>query len=422
MKKKLKKLSFLTSVSLLISIVLLPSCEKESPEDFLGSISVQLVLKDGLGEISLNNVNLSLINTQDNVEKKLLSDPAGKAVFTGLPAGTYNLNVNEPREDGEYTLIGTANSIVVNMKQETSIEVVLDALISNTGLVIKEVYTAGANDKYVSLFKDQFIEIFNNSSEVIYADSLYVGHVYPDKWNRTMPQPYGQMLDIENYSFLEWIYMIPGSGKQYPIQPSKSIVIAMNAINFKEGNPQADKAVDNSGSDFETYAIPWLEQQGRSGNAYFDFDNPDVPNVVPVYLLHPLDYFFMDQYSCAMVIFRKKVDFQESDLYTFKFVNKSGKDTEAILMKLPVESIIDGVDILLNSTIGTMKKLPTKIDASFTYLKPDGNHIYSGLSLRRKIDANATAKFGRVILQDLNSSFADFEVIDYPDAKGYNNL
>jgi len=422
MKKKLKKLSFLTSVSLLISIVLLPSCEKESPEDFLGSISVQLVLKDGLGEISLNNVNLSLINTQDNVEKKLLSDPAGKAVFTGLPAGTYNLNVSEPREDGEYTLTGTANSIVVNMKQETSVVLELDAKISNADLVIKEIYYAGANDKYVSMFKDQFVEIFNNSSETIYADSLYVGHLYPDKWNRTLPNPPSEMLDIENYAFLEWIYRIPGNGKQYPIEPSKSIIIAMNAINFKEGNPQADQAVDNSGSDFETYAIPWLEAQGRSGNAYFDFDNPDVPNVIPLFLVPPMDYFMIDTYSPALVIFRKDEDFNESDLYTFSFVNKNGNDEEHILMKLPIESVIDGVEIMQNSTLGSMKKLPASVDESFTYLKADGGSVYSGLSLRRKIDESATNKFGRVVLQDLNNSFNDFEVIEHPDPRGYNNL
>lgn len=421
MKKLLTNLTLVTIVTSLVALFSLTSCEKENPEDFLGSINVQLVLKAGLKDIPLSNVNLSLINTQDNVEKKVLTDANGQAVIGSLPAGTYNLNISEPRENGEYTLSGTSNSIVVNMKQETSVQVTVDAVISNAGLVIKEVYFMGANDKYVSLYKDAFIEIFNNSSEVIYADSLYVGQLYPDKWDRTMPKPFAQMLDIENFAFLEWIYMLPGTGKQYPIAPSKSIVIALNAINFKEGNPMAENAMDNTGADFETYCIPWLEAKGKKGNPTFDMNNPDVPNVIPIFL-ERLNYFGIDIYSPSLIIFRKKDAFTEADIFNFDYVNNKGKDEHDVLMKLPITKVIDGVEIMANSTLGAMKSLPTKVDASFTYLKADGGAAYTGMSLRRKIDKAATAKFGRVVLQDLNSSFADFEAILKPDPKGYNNL
>jgi hypothetical protein len=75
-----------------------------------------------------------------------------------------------------------------------------------------------------------------------------------------------------------------------------------------------------------------------------------------------------------------------------------------------------------NSTLGDWKRLPDAIDASFTYLKADGNAFYSGLSTRRKVDAEASAKFGRVVLQDTNNSSSDFETITTPDPRGYDNL
>jgi len=395
-------------------------CEKDDPEDFLGSISVQLVLKDGLSGISLENVNLSLINTQDNLEKKMLTDASGKAQFLSLPAGTYNLNISEPREDGEYMLTGTFNSIVVSIQQDTPIVVSIDAVISNAGLVIKEVYYPGANDKYVSMFKDQFIEFFNNSSEVIYADGLYVANIYPDRFGRTLPQPLNQMLDITQTVYAMWVYQIPGTGKEYPVEPSKSLMIALNAMNLKEGNPQPDKALDNTIADLETYAVPWFEAQGLRGNPYYDFDNPDVPNVIPVYCLPPLDFFIIEQRGPGMVIAKVEKGLSEADLHKFSFIDKKGKDIEVNLMKIPVKDVIDGVEFLENSTLGDWKVLPVSIDASFNYLKADGGAAYSGLSARRKIDKSATAKFGRTILLDTDNSFIDFEIIDFPDPKGYN--
>lgn len=417
MKKTMTKLAGLTALLGIAFLFVLTSCEKDKPEDLLGSISIQLKLKEGLGDLSLANISLSLINTQDNVEKKMLTSQTGLATFTALPAGSYNLNVSEPREDGEYTLTGTATNIVVRMKEETTVELILDATISNAGLVIKELYFVGAGDGYVSLFKDQFVEIFNNSSEVIYADGLYVGHFFSVE-SLSLPPSETPGLDIENSVYMDWVYKIPGDGTQHPIEPSKSVMIALNAINFKEGNPMADKAVDNTVADFEFYGVDWLEEQGLTGHVW-DFDNPDVPNVTPVYL-GTAGLALMDLTSPVVMIFRKENDFNQSDIYNFHYTNKSGSETEIDLVKFPVEDIIDGVEVLGNSSLGKFKKLSKKVDAAFTYINPDGGVYYNSQSLRRKIDDAATAKFGRTILQDLNNSFLDFEVLDLPTPKSYN--
>lgn len=421
MKRFLNRLTATFIVMVVMSAFIFTGCEKDDPEDFLGSISVQLQLKEGLSDISLENVNLSLINTQDNSEKKMLSDVNGKAQFLALPAGTYNLNISEPREDGEYMLTGTLNNIVVSIKEETSVTVTIDAVISNVGLVIKEIYYPGAADSYVSLFKDQFIEIYNNASEVIYADGLYIASMFPDQNSNTLVKPISEYFDITKNVYAEWVYQIPGTGKSYPIEPSKSLIIALNAMNFKEGNPNADKAVNNTGADLEIYAVSWLESQGRVGNPHFDFDNPDVPNVDLIYIRQSMNNFAMELTGPGMVIANVEKGLSAEDLHKFDFVDKAGMETEVNLMKIPVGTIIDGVDILENSTLSDWKRLPESVDASFNYLKADGFAVYSGLSLRRKIDQAATTRFGRTILMDVNNSFIDFEVISSPDPRGYNN-
>lgn len=422
MKKSI--LEKLLSLKALVILLLLIStgCEKdENPEDFLGSITVQVQLKDGLGDISVENLNISLVNIQDNIERKSLTNVQGIANYESLPAGIYNINISESREDGLYYLTGSLNNIVVEMKQNTIANVTVDAFNPEANFVIKEVYHPGAADAYVSMFKDQFIEIFNNSSETIYADSLYIACLFPES-PQTSEAPLAASHDITKFVYAEMIERVPGTGKQYPIAPGKSFVVALNAINFKEGNPNADKAIDNSNADFERYAVDWLEAQGRNANPYFDFDNPDVPNMTNIFMSDKHTIFIMEINGPSIVIFRSDKEFDSSDVYDYNYTTAYGSPAEVNLVKIPVENIIDGIDIMENSTLGDWKRLPTSIDASFTYLKADGGSFYSGQSIRRKIDDVATAKFGRVVLQDTNNSNADFETLDTPDPRGYNNL
>jgi hypothetical protein len=124
----------------------------------------------------------------------------------------------------------------------------------------------------------------------------------------------------------------------------------------------------------------------------------------------------------GIVIFRRNTPFDASDVYNYQYTNQSGNPAEINLVKIAVENVIDGIEIMENSTLGDWKRMPASIDGSFTYLKADGGAFYSGMSLRRKINETATSRFGRVVLQDTNNSSSDFESINTPDPKGYDNM
>lgn len=418
-------LAFLISGLFLMGLAF-TACEKdEEEEDFLGSVTVQLELADGLGEIPLANVNVSLISIADNVERKALADASGLAEFTDIPAGNYNLNVMEPREEGEYTLTGTKSNVVVQMQENTHVVLTLDAINPDAGLVIKEVYFVGAADNFSTLFKDQFVEIFNNSSETIYADGLYLAVALPQTpTNNAVNMT--EHVDLDEYVYAEMVDQIPGNGTDWPIEPGGSLVIALNAINFKEDNPFAEFAVDNSHADLERYTVQWMEDRGRNGNPWFDFDNPDVPNMTNIFysqqgnVNHTL--YLMNVPGPSKFIFWKEDGFTEADVFLYEFQNAAGADRAHELLRVPTELIVDGIDVMENAEDGAWKSLPESIDASFTYLKADGNAYYSSMSLRRKIDTEASARFGRVVLQNTKNSFNDFEAIDYPDARGYDDI
>ncbi len=413
MKKLFRIIFTMTIVSLILS-----ACNDED-DNYLGTLNVNVVLKKGLSDMSIVDLPVVATNTIDNTEFTANTDSNGIAVFTDLAAGTYNVMISFKNEKKDYVLNGTKNNIIVNAGKETNVSIELDAANPKGGFVIKELYYNGADDNYVSMFKDQFVEIFNNSNKVLYADGLYFANLHGETGGYSQENPITNYLPIDKYVYADWIEQIPGSGKDYPIQPGKSFVIAHNAMNFKDGNATPDKAVDNSNADFERYSVKWLEGKGESGNSYFDLDNPDVPNTTNIFIIKGLDHMLMETLGTGAIIFRKKDSFSDKDVVTYN-KNDDAK-TEVKVMRIAVKDIIDGVECLENTGAVNFKRLPNGIDAGFQALSDDGQLFYSGKSVRRKINNAASKRFGHVVIMDSNNSSVDFEVIDAPDQRGYDN-
>ena len=399
----------------LLASLMLFSCDDDDVLPNLGTLEVQLTLASGLSEIPLTDIPVKIMNTTDNAELTVNTDASAKVVFENLAAGTYNIVISQSADD--YTLSGTANNITIISQETTTETVEINAVNPDGGLVIKEVYSVGAADGFVSLFKDQFIEIFNNSAETLYADGLYICNLHGETGNAGDDTPISSVLSTDEFIYADAIDQIPGNGEDYPVEPGKSIVIALNAVNFKEGNPQSDKALDNTDVTLERYSVAWLEQQGRTGNPFLDLDNPGVPNMTNVYIHEATNFYSFFAYGTGAALVSSDISFTESDIVDY---TKPGSTNTFRLMRIPVDKVLDGVDILENSQAADYKRFPSVIDAGFHYLKADGNAFYSGMSSRRIKDETASARFGRVILQDTNNSSVDFEAIDFPDKYGYN--
>ena len=63
------------------------------------------------------------------------------------------------------------------------------------------------------------------------------------------------------------MYAIPGNGKDYPVQPGKSLLICDKAIDHREAN---SNSFDLSNADFE-----WYDDSDKNP----DIDNPQVTNL-----------------------------------------------------------------------------------------------------------------------------------------------
>lgn len=385
----------------------------------LASLIVQLETSSDFTGLDLAGVNVTITNTVDNSTSSMVADASGVAAFVDVAPGTYNLacSIDLTAEEAQsvsgyyeaITLNGVENNVGLYAGMESSSTLTLDGKPSSS-LIIKEFYYNGANDPFWGvLFKDQFVEIYNNSSEVVYADGLYIASLAPTT-NGSNDNDVALGLSLEESVYADKVSQVPGNGTDNPIQPGESIVIAYNAVDWTNGGANSAFTIDLSTSDFEIYGVSWLESLGRTGNAFFDVDNVDVPNMNCIYLnIENYGSFNFNPGGASVAIFRSESEPSEVILDP-----NSSESNPIHYVKINTADIIDGADFLFDGEAAAFKRLPTSVDAGFNYV--DGN-TYTSISLRRKI-AKETAD-GRKILMDTNNSSNDFEQISLATPHGF---
>lgn len=441
MKISVKSILQTVSFTITAAAVLLAaaSCKKNNGEEsYLGSMTVTLLVPEGFDDMTFGDLNVTVLNTGDGVQKTLPGGEDGVVPFEDLTAGTYNISVDG--KWGEIAMSGVKNGVLVESQKKAETEVQLVVAGSASGLLIKELFYSGTSSLYdgylVTMYKDFFFELFNNSGETIYLDGLYLANIwgpatYIPTSDLTLPMLEDTSLD-QDYVYADAVIRIPGNGTDYPLEPGKSFLIATNAINFREEvrraaeewgetvtEDQLAHIVDLSTADLETYAVTWMQGKGYNGNDYFDIDNPDVTNADNIYM-NPLgmEFFMPETTGTAMVIFRSDRELTDNDIYTYSYFYPSdGNPSEISLMKVPVESVLDGVENLNNREAARWKRLPQVIDLGFGYI-PNDDGTLTNFSQRRKVDAAATEAAGRLVLQDTNNSTNDFDPVNPPEPKG----
>ena len=134
------------------------------------------------------------------------------------------------------------------------------------GLVLSEIYAAGSfNAKKTGGIRDNYIRIYNNSDATLYADGLAIceSDFVNSKTNNNTILTEANFR--ENNFTAGTVWVIPGNGKEVPVEPGKYITIADRAINWGE---ETEGGLNLTGADFEWYDDHKL-----------DTDNPDVPNL-----------------------------------------------------------------------------------------------------------------------------------------------
>jgi hypothetical protein len=422
-----------------IMAMLMASCKKDhEPAVHPIAITVQAAYSPdqaALG-LSLKSIPVTISNNTNGQSYNAATDESGLASFASVVPGNYIVQATITFTAEQYqsvTGVPAAASVTfnasvnANIQSDQAIQLVLTP--GRIGdLVFKQLYYAGSNTSTGASFRDEFAEIYNNSNDTIYLDSLYFGNTWSNNktvasgavtfdWSQSIGMPAGIGDPSKDYIYARYLFMIPGSGNDHPLPPGQSIVIAQTALNHTQpytdnaGNPQGITnpalTVDLSQADFETYLVDYKREKSANPATFtpyrWDLDNPSVPNVAVISVVSGNDWVFDAPGREDFFMFKTGENVSAWPSYPDPTVTAVTSTTN-VYKQIPVKYVLDAVEIITPVAANRIpKRLPVSLDGAGTFVT---GGQYSSQSLIRK---TAKTLDGRVILQDTNNSANDFD-------------
>lgn len=390
----------------LTALIAVASCQKEAKTVSV-SVNIDETKLTEAGIPSPDSYTVTLTNFATGVSLETTSEN-GVASASGLVPGLYNVTATAVQTDKgfSYTITGAMNDVnFLNDGEEVTLSV--DA-VKEAALVFKEIYYTGcrfATDDTggsSNYFRDQFYEIYNNSTQTVYADGLCIAVTLYANYDFTIFLDW-PIENPENYVFCDTVWQIPGDGTQYPIAPGESIIIAQWGTNHKADNlTKGASPVDLSGAEFEA-----VEKESTTWNGIVLTDNAAV-NMKQVI---DADGYQTPQWLTpvsggAYVIFKPSAPLKNED-----FIVATNADWGNVAREIPISDVIDAVQAVSDETRLSTLGLPAVLDAGTIWCEG----TYSSQSIARKV--KETREDGTVVYQDTNNTTNDFEVKTTPTVR-----
>ena len=366
---------------------------------------VKLTVPMGLQDVTVDDATVTMTNNENGKEYTssqfvLVNDEYVDTVT--VPQGIYTVNV---RGKVSYMLHGTKVSNNVKSTQE-NVPVNYSATIESKsamalvtynakeGFVISEIFFTGTLTPEGKQYSDdQYIKIANNSDSTLYLDGLAI---VESEFLTTDKQDYTPDLMNEAMS-IDAIYLFPGSGKDYPLEAGKEILVAVNAKDHREFNANS---FDLSKADFEFY-------DDAENPDFQDEQNPNVPDLMNWYDYSYSYFGFHNRGFKAYALAKPECDmetFVKDYLYTATYVFTFGEysfDMDTECYKLPNSWIVDAVNLSVEDSY-QWNVTASSLDAGWAHCgSVDHDQNRYGKSVIRKKDG------GKWI--DTNNSTNDFE-------------
>lgn len=221
------------------------SCDKtQTAKNF--NLTVNITLPEGVEEVN----DIVAEATKGNNTTALTVTKADKAISAtvSLPQGDYKIAVNGKISSAK-SAVGAAE---VSLYADQEVTVAL-AVVSASPIIIKAVQYTPGKQAYIQPLSDTWIELVNNSDEVQYLDQIILiggmgRQTKPNAWQANgFENLYGGVTQSPVYAF-------PGTGKDYPLQPGESVVVANAPINHTAQGEGFENCADLSKADWEFYA------------------------------------------------------------------------------------------------------------------------------------------------------------------------
>lgn len=370
----------------------------------IAPISVDVDLDFSIDNLAeLKDLKLKFDNYDEDLHYEK-SIEGNQIEMSGILPGIYTINVSGTALDNEGNEYFVNGSMVNKAIFEEGTTLKLDVKgLKISPLVFKEIYYACSrtplNKPYIY---EQFYEVYNNSSKVLYLDGIHFANLYPDKSSTSLPLWPEE--DGNDYIYALRVWKFPGNGQEYPLQPGESCVIAQFAINHQLDMYNPSCPVNHSSADFEFY-----------------MDNVNYPNQAAPDMEHvfydgkaekgKLKQYLTTVFGGAYVAFQVPEGEEWDPVNDPNMQTRDLSTTKATLYaKIPMSYVLDAVEAIDNESKMNSKRLPGVLDAGITWV----GATYNGLGISRKLSLDENGlplqrENGAYIYQDTNNSTDDFE-------------
>ncbi len=399
------KYSVITSLIIFTSLLLFSSCNKEDIKIArYYSVNISLLLPEEEAEYKekVEQTTIEIVNQQTSHKYVLTGEYYQDIWQTELPSGEYNisaiLKLEEDNDSEESILSFNGKVSSVGIYSDNKVSLALKS-VKPSPIIFKEIYYSMSKtttgDQYTN---DQFYEIYNNSSKTQYLDNCILARtqgsgsaVIPCRW----VDANGEILmEYPTDSYIA-AFEGDGSGKKYPLEPGKSVVVAYQAKNHRtQINPNS---VDLSNANYEVNISDYVTSYAN---------NPAVSDMSIITKSGDMTItFWMLPYSGTSAILAKfpdNINLKEyaADMANYKTIPFQTVNTTLYLM-VPQDYVMDGVNIVGVDPAKRQVQLRAEVDAGMV----TNSAVYNGKSIKRKVKSVVN---GRVVYQDTNNSSNDF--------------
>ncbi|CUQ85955.1 Uncharacterised protein [Alistipes finegoldii] len=395
----------------ILSCLLVAGCtsfDRNPYDGALRELRVTAVYPEGYAGYLREGVAVKLSDRNTGNVYTALTDAQGHAGFR-VAAGHYRLSVLDLPDDSA-VFNGTIEQVDL-VGGDKDVDVALKFSKPGT-ILIKEIYSGGcmqdppATGTYAD---DKYIVLHNNSFETYYLDGLCLAMVAPYNSNANNPwtstDPSGNIVFRDYAAIPDCIWMFPGSGTDFPLEPGEDAVVAYYGVDHTQTYSQSVN-LNRKGYfvlyDMVHYPGNKLHPTPVPGD---QIDQAHYMKVLKKTGTNSAVVYVISQNSPAVILFRAPEGF-DLDAYLADDLQSTVQNGSITYSKIPWDNdwIVDGVEVCNMTEATKNKRLHTDVDAGYIGFSAKAQ----GHTLHRKLDEEATAAAGFERYVDTNNSSNDF--------------
>lgn len=362
------------------------------------NLTINYAVSPELSVSNLKDLQLIIGNTT-KADTLSLTDLSAKTVT--LTQGQYTLTLKGKVIDEAQAYVSGTTS--VDLYDDKSASISIDKILQSS-LIFKTIYFNASKRGYM---KEGFFEIVNNSDEVQYLDNIIIA---APKGNQKAPNAWQAAGVNDLYNSGQGVVLaFPGTGKDYPLKPGQSIVVANDAFNHKMGYGDDE-------SQKEAYTVcPDLSK--ADWEVYLDYNPNDVdypaPNLKNIFENNKRMFAFGIGVFGRSYIIAKLPEGITPEAFAANPINLQttpGTTSKTLHLMIPSKYVLDAVDVYDPANDSHVPTFLPKDDATGVR----GNTAYTGKCIRRKVVRIAN---NRPYYKDTNNSQEDF-VAGQPNIPG----